>query len=66
MNLHDGGQYDGEWNPITQKRHGRGKQVWNDGTIYEGSWKDDKAHGKGRIVSMNSLIVEGSLPQDKI
>jgi len=31
-------------------RHGRGKQLWKDGSIYEGYWKNNMAHGKGRLI----------------
>ena len=32
------------------KRHGRGRQIWTDGSYYEGYWKDDMANGHGRLV----------------
>jgi len=25
-----------------------GKIFWNDGTIYEGEWENDKMHGQGK------------------
>ena len=28
-------------------RHGKGVQVWEDGSRFEGEWKDDKANGMG-------------------
>jgi hypothetical protein len=37
--LQDGAQYEGEWNTETDMRHGRGYQIWSDGSIYEGYWK---------------------------
>ena len=40
--------YYGEWSKNTNKRHGRGIQVWADGSIYEGYWKDDAANVKGK------------------
>jgi hypothetical protein len=40
MELDSGSIYDGEWNS-TDMRHGRGKQYWTDGSIYEGYWFED-------------------------
>ena len=40
--------YAGEWTRGTNLRHGRGTQVWPDGSMYQGWWKHDKSHGKGR------------------
>ena len=44
----DGAAYNGQW--CYGKRHGRGKQIWNNGSIYEGYWKNDKAEGYGRLI----------------
>ena len=27
-----------------------GRQVWKDGTFYEGYWSDDMANGEGRLI----------------
>lgn len=40
--LENGAKYLGEWNKRENKREGRGIQVWADGSMYEGYWKDDK------------------------
>lgn len=37
--------YNGEW--AGNDRHGRGIQVWPDGTRYDGEWLADCAHGRG-------------------
>ena len=45
------------------RRHGKGKQIWKDGTVYEGMWEDDQANGKGRIIHSHGdvyLIKYGS------
>ena len=47
--------YEGEWNSEDEK-HGRGVQLWDNGTIYEGYWSHDKPHGKGRIVFHNGDV----------
>ena len=31
-------------------RHGHGKQVWEDGSVYEGEWRDDQMHGTGDYI----------------
>lgn len=47
--------YEGEWNSEGEK-HGRGVQIWDNGTIYEGYWYHDKPHGRGRIVHHNGDV----------
>ena len=41
--------YYGEWEKNGNKRHGRGIQLWTDGSRYEGYWKEDKANVKGKL-----------------
>ena len=43
-------RYEGEWTEEDSKRHGKGIQVWPDGSVYEGYWKHDKASGRGRLI----------------
>ena len=43
--------YYGEWEKNGNKRHGRGIQVWPDGSRYEGYWKEDKDNVRGIINS---------------
>lgn len=43
--------YIGEWK--WGKKHGRGVQVWPDGSVYEGEWMQGKATGHGRLVNTN-------------
>ena len=63
--LEDNAQYEGQWNKHTGKRHGRGYQIWADGSIYEGYWIDDKANGKGRLIHADGAIYEGYWKDDK-
>eukprot|EP00419_Tripos_fusus_P021803 CAMPEP_0172712730 /NCGR_PEP_ID=MMETSP1074-20121228/61272_1 /TAXON_ID=2916 /ORGANISM="Ceratium fusus, Strain PA161109" /LENGTH=365 /DNA_ID=CAMNT_0013536703 /DNA_START=125 /DNA_END=1223 /DNA_ORIENTATION=+ len=42
-----GSVYDGQW--LGNRRHGMGKQRWEDGATYEGQWNDNKAEGNGRF-----------------
>ena len=57
--------YYGEWSKNYNKRHGRGIQVWMDGSKYEGYWKDDKANKKGKLVHADGDIYEGEWLDDK-
>ena len=45
VNFEDLSQYEGEWNMKTNERHGRGWQIWDDGSIYEGWWANGEANG---------------------
>ena len=36
ITLENGARYEGEWNEETNKRDGRGYQIWADGSLYEG------------------------------
>lgn len=73
-----GGVYRGEWyfifikiefNVIYQrvgnKRHGRGVQVWPDGSIYEGYWRNNQANILGRLIHADGDIYEGEWVNDK-
>jgi hypothetical protein len=40
-------KYDGDW--INGKMHGQGVLEYDDGVIYEGSFKDDKLQGEGKL-----------------
>jgi hypothetical protein len=58
-------RYLGEWNEQSNERHGRGVQVWHDGSMYEGQWKNDKANGKGRLIHADGDVYEGDWLDDK-
>jgi hypothetical protein len=45
---------------------GRGKQMWKDGSIYEGYWLDNMAHGKGRLIHSDGDVYEGDWLNDKV
>lgn len=43
----------------TGDKDGKGKQVWPDGSVYEGWWMNDKANGKGRLIHGDGDVYEG-------
>lgn len=45
----DGKIYDGQWDPETEKPHGKGSCRLRCGDIYVGEWRKGKMHGRGRI-----------------
>ena len=51
--------YYGEWDTKNNKRHGRGIQVWPDGSKYIGYWKNNQAWGKGKLIHPDGDIYEG-------
>jgi hypothetical protein len=40
-------------------RDGKGKQIWPDGSIYEGEWSMDKSQGQGKLIHADGDIYEG-------
>ena len=58
---YDEGWYIGEGITVgdDQIRQGRGIMIWNEGSIYEGTWKKDKMHGVGRIIHPGFYYYEG-------
>ena len=52
-------KFEGEWIQNKMIRQGRGKQIWPDGSMYEGWWKDNKANGKGRLIHADGDVYDG-------
>jgi hypothetical protein len=61
--LENSAVYIGQWR--NGLRHGRGKQIWNDGSVYEGYWKNNMASGKGRLIHADGDVFEGDWSNDK-
>ena len=57
--------YYGEWDIKNNKRHGRGIQVWPDGSKYMGYWQNNQACGKGKLIHQDGDIYEGDWQSDK-
>ena len=64
MELESGSIFIGEWN-MNDMRHGKGKQFWTDGSVYEGYWKDDQANGHGRLIHADGDYYEGHWTNDQ-
>jgi hypothetical protein len=57
--------YFGEWDFATNKKHGRGIQLWNEGSKYYGYWIKDKASIKGKLIHFDGDIYDGEWSEDK-
>ena len=57
--------YYGEWDSSNNMRHGRGIQLWNEGSKYYGYWIKDKASIKGKLIHNDGDIYEGEWLDDK-
>ena len=62
--LDNGAIYQGQWTK-DGLRHGRGLQIWKDGSKYEGYWSNDMANGKGRLIHCDGDVYEGEWFNDK-
>ena len=51
--------YVGDRNDIGE-RHGQGAEFYSDGSLYDGTWKNDVKDGMGNVIYSNGLIFEGS------
>ena len=57
--------YYGEWSTDLNQRHGRGIQIWIDGSRFEGYWVKDKANIRGKLLHADGDIYEGEWLEDK-
>lgn len=59
VGFEDYSTYLGEWNKHNTLKHGRGIQVWEDGTKYTGYYVNNKAHVKGKLIHSDGDVYEG-------
>jgi len=59
VELENHARYDGDWILGRDIRQGKGRQIWPDGSMYEGWWKDNKANGKGRLIHADGDVYDG-------
>jgi hypothetical protein len=68
--FHDGckkGTYFGKVSNCRQSlRHGSGKMVYNDGTSFDGLWKDNQKHGDGVFYHRTGIEVHGCFDHNLI
>lgn len=51
-------KYSGDWRD--NRRHGKGRFTWADGSFYEGDWENDLRHGRGVLELSNGFKYEGA------
>ena len=51
--------YIGQWDKKKGYRHGKGVQIFQDGSKYEGYWRKDNVEGYGRMIHSDGSIYEG-------
>lgn len=49
--------YEGEW--MQDKKHGKGREVMEDGCVYEGEYKDGVRHGEGKYTFEDGSVYQG-------
>ena len=57
-------KYEGEW--FKDHKHGRGRTVYPDQSIYVGSMKYDKKDGEGHYFWPNGDVYKGNWKQDRM
>ena len=62
--IENGALYYGEWDSEGNK-HGRGIQLWPDGSKFYGYWINNKANIKGKLIHKDGDIYEGEWVDDK-
>ena len=65
ITLENAARYEGEWDADRNMRDGKGMQIWADGSIYEGYWRNDKANGRGRLIHADGDVYVGDWKDDK-
>ena len=59
------GEYIGEWKE--DKRHGIGRMLWSNGTLYEGKYNFDRRHNvTGKVTFQNGDIYDGGWVNDRM
>ncbi|CDW86547.1 morn repeat protein [Stylonychia lemnae] len=63
--LENGEKYEGECDVDSNVRDGKGRNIYADGSLYDGYWRNDKANGRGRLIHANGDVYEGEWKDDK-
>ena len=51
---------------VNKERHGWGRMIWKDGSVFEGHWHEDIADGRGRIIHPSGDTYEGQWTAGRI
>lgn len=60
----NGNTYEGQWVKGKDTREGQGKEIYKDGTIYVGQFKEDYKTGKGKLTFKSGYEYEGQFLND--
>lgn len=63
--LEDGSIYEGQWDPVSNCRHGFGQCLMADGSYYQGYWMYGKQEIVGRFIYPNGDVFEGIIKKGK-
>eukprot|EP00350_Pseudokeronopsis_sp_OXSARD2_P011522 CAMPEP_0170541810 /NCGR_PEP_ID=MMETSP0211-20121228/1436_1 /TAXON_ID=311385 /ORGANISM="Pseudokeronopsis sp., Strain OXSARD2" /LENGTH=265 /DNA_ID=CAMNT_0010844673 /DNA_START=1200 /DNA_END=1999 /DNA_ORIENTATION=+ len=63
----EGNIYEGFWvkKGDSFRKHGKGKQIFANGNIYDGEWKEDIIEGEGKMIFNSGNIYEGKFKNNK-
>lgn len=61
----NGDLYSGEISKDCMKKQGRGIYIWNDGSKYQGYFKNDRLDYKGKYSKLDGCYYEGDIVQNK-
>lgn len=64
IEIDNGAIYSGFWSD-EGLRQGKGKQLWPDGSFFEGLWLNDMANIRGRLIHSDGSVYEGDWVNDK-
>jgi hypothetical protein len=62
--LEEGNVYIGEWDVDTGERTGRGKILFKNGSLFEGTFHKNKVNGHGRLIKEDGEMYTGDWKND--
>ena len=54
--------YEGQW--LNDEKHGKGKEMYNDGATYDGRFHEGARHGAGVLTYANRDVYDGEWDMD--
>lgn len=64
IEIDNGSVYHGFWSD-EGLRQGKGRQLWPDGSFFEGLWMNDMSNIRGRLIHSDGSVYEGEWVNDK-